>query len=159
MELNERFNLTIVLKIEVNAGRLLLNLTRGVYFWNVTRGVYYLKTKTKKNTDSLLQEIFFFQWQQKVTQNTNFKNRFCASLAGGLSRRDARREISAGMSQAVYSSWKIELTRRRQLWRRWHKPGLYSSWKQTNATPSAFDAAGICQAFYSPCNTTARRAP
>ncbi len=139
MELNERFNLTIVLKIEVNAGRLLLNLTRGVYFWNVTRGVYYLKTKTKKKIlIHYLQEIFFFQWQQKVTQNTNFKNRFCASLAGGLSRRDARREISAGMSQAVYSSWKIELTRRRQLWRRWHKPGFNNVLvNQTDATPSA----------------------
>ncbi len=50
---------------------------------------------------------------------------FFASLAGGLSRRDARREFSAGMNQALYSSWKI----------------------RTDATPSAFDAAGISQAF------------
>ena len=73
---------------KINAGRLLLN---------VTRGVYYLKTKTKQILIHYYKRSF--KWQQKCNANFKFKNRFCASVARGLTKSNATPsafEITAG---------------------------------------------------------------
>ncbi len=92
----------------------------------------------------------------KCNANFKFKNRFCASVARGLTemQRDAvsflnRRWQCRALIRKVLENWRkpsafddagnakqkqvFEKSNQRDavsFWRRWHKPGLYSSWNK-----------------------------